>query len=66
MAEKRNLMRPQEMPEFRQSSTLSADLIRNAVVYGDRSAQITIREYGRLRAEIFNELITYVELPAGK
>ena len=57
MAQQPEYMHPRENPEFRSASTLSADVIRNAVIYDDRNAQRTIKEYGRLRAKIFNELI---------
>jgi hypothetical protein len=59
---KRNWMIPQEMPQFKSSTTLDASVIRNAVVYDDREAQRQIREYGKLNRKIFRELIVHVQL----
>jgi hypothetical protein len=59
MAEKRITPRG-EMPELRPATTLDAATIRNAFVFDDRNAQRQIKEYGRLRAKIFNELIVHV------
>jgi hypothetical protein len=63
---RQNVLNPGEMDGVRPATTLDATVIRDAVVYGDRNAQRQIREYGRLRAKIFNELITHVELPTDK
>lgn len=62
MAQQPEYMHPRQQPEFHQATTLDAATIRNAVIYDDPQAKRQIREYGRLRAKIFNELVHRVEL----
>jgi hypothetical protein len=54
---RQNVLRPGEMDRLRSATTLDAAVIRNAVIFDDRNAQRQIKEYGRLRAKIFNELV---------